>query len=288
MGLYRATHATRRIACGSPQGGVSATHRWRRGLSALSCRQHIGDAAADVNWRCVRITPKPLEGQLRNKKRTFLQHPNSGISWGLDDSYPLPPRLQAVLDALPRAELAFTPVPVRARADGWTAARQRGFVDRLALCGSVATAAQAVGMTRKSAYRLCERAGAESFAAAWAAALAMGQSGQVDRAFDRGRGAALFLPRAQVRRVGALQHQPDARRPQADRAAAPGRLGAAGARSVGLLKHKGFSARDEGLLCPSSASPSRRFATFLPHGARFDVDRVRGPRAMGRPPGRGA
>jgi hypothetical protein len=39
------------------------------------------------------------------------------------DSYPLPPRLQAILEALPLAELAFAPVPVRARHDGWTPAR---------------------------------------------------------------------------------------------------------------------------------------------------------------------
>ncbi|MEA3012782.1 MAG: hypothetical protein QOD42_1327 [Sphingomonadales bacterium] len=101
------------------------------------------------------------------------------------DSYPLPPRLQVILEALPLAELVFTPVPVRARHDGWTPARQISFIHRLALCGSVSTSARAVGMTRKSAYNLRERAGAESFAAAWDRAQAMGQSAQLDRAIER-------------------------------------------------------------------------------------------------------
>ncbi len=101
------------------------------------------------------------------------------------DSYPLPPRLQAILETLPLAELAFAPVPVRARHDGWTPARQIAFIHRLALCGSVATAARAVGMTRRSAYNLRERVGAEGFAAAWDRARAMGQSAQLDRAIER-------------------------------------------------------------------------------------------------------
>ena len=101
------------------------------------------------------------------------------------DSFPLPPRLQAVLDALPLAELAFAPVPVRARHDGWTPARQIAFIHRLALCGSVSTSARAVGKTRKSVYDLRDRPGAESFAAAWDAALGMGQSAQLDRAIER-------------------------------------------------------------------------------------------------------
>jgi hypothetical protein len=35
------------------------------------------------------------------------------------DAFPLPPRLQAILHALPLADLVFTPAPVRARRDGW-------------------------------------------------------------------------------------------------------------------------------------------------------------------------
>jgi hypothetical protein len=101
------------------------------------------------------------------------------------ESFPLPPRLQALLDALPLADLAFTPVPVRARHDGWSPERQTGFIHRLALCGSVSTAARAVGKSRKSVYDLRGRPGAESFAAAWDAALGMGHKRQRDLAIER-------------------------------------------------------------------------------------------------------
>lgn len=62
---------------------------------------------------------------------------------------------------------AFTPVPLRTRADGWTALRQAAFLGMLAQTRSVSAAAQSVGMARETAYRLRARAGAESFAAAW-------------------------------------------------------------------------------------------------------------------------
>lgn len=62
---------------------------------------------------------------------------------------------------------AFTPVPLRTRADGWTALRQAAFLGMLAQTRSVSAATQAVGMARETAYRLRARTGAESFAAAW-------------------------------------------------------------------------------------------------------------------------
>ena len=61
----------------------------------------------------------------------------------------------------------FTPVPVRARRDCWTPARQRLFLRVLAELGSVAKAARAAGMSPRSAYALRARPGAESFAEAW-------------------------------------------------------------------------------------------------------------------------
>jgi molybdenum-dependent DNA-binding transcriptional regulator ModE len=67
---------------------------------------------------------------------------------------------------------AFTPVPVRSRRDGWTPMRQAAFLGALAKTGSVSDAARIVGMSRESAYRLRERAGAESFAASWDAIVA--------------------------------------------------------------------------------------------------------------------
>jgi hypothetical protein len=67
---------------------------------------------------------------------------------------------------------SFTPVPGRARRDGWTAERQRAFIAALARTGCVGRAAAEAGMRRESAYRLKRRKGAESFAAAWDSILA--------------------------------------------------------------------------------------------------------------------
>ena len=67
---------------------------------------------------------------------------------------------------------AFTPVPVRARRDGWTPARQLRFIEMLVETRSPTRAARAVGMTKESAYALRRRVDAASFVAAWDAALA--------------------------------------------------------------------------------------------------------------------
>ncbi|HEX8585618.1 MAG TPA: hypothetical protein VF680_14565 [Allosphingosinicella sp.] len=74
-------------------------------------------------------------------------------------------------DALP-AFLRFTPVPVKARHDGWSHAVQLRFVLAIARGAGVDEAARSVGRARVGAYRLRRRAGAESFAAAWDAAAA--------------------------------------------------------------------------------------------------------------------
>ena len=80
--------------------------------------------------------------------------------------------------------LAFDPVPCRRR-NGWTAEKQRAFIDVLSKIGLVSEAAKAAGMSRKSAYKLRERTGAESFAWAWDTALMMGQDKVRDLAIDR-------------------------------------------------------------------------------------------------------
>lgn len=67
----------------------------------------------------------------------------------------------------------FDPVPVRARRDGWTPERQRAFIAWLARGLRPGRAAGWLGMSRKSAYALRSRAGAEEFAAAWDAAVAI-------------------------------------------------------------------------------------------------------------------
>ena len=63
--------------------------------------------------------------------------------------------------------LDFTPAPTRKQHAGWTAQRQRAFVTALLDGLSPGAAAVRVGLSRQSAYRLRERAGAEAFAAAW-------------------------------------------------------------------------------------------------------------------------
>jgi hypothetical protein len=64
--------------------------------------------------------------------------------------------------------LDFTPVPrQRRRRDGWSEERQKAFIVALAVCGTVSKAARAVGSTARSAYRLLDSPGADSFAAAW-------------------------------------------------------------------------------------------------------------------------
>jgi len=82
-------------------------------------------------------------------------------------------------------DIPFTPVPVKPRHDGWTPARQRGFIDRLCVTGCVARSARAVGKSPQSAYRLRDHPQAASFAAAWGRALDAGQSHQIDVGLDR-------------------------------------------------------------------------------------------------------
>jgi hypothetical protein len=76
----------------------------------------------------------------------------------------------------------FTPEPSR-KAGGWSAARQRMFIESLAETGSVHLAAKSAGLSARSAYALRIRSGA--FAAAWDAAqqLAVGRLSAL--AFDR-------------------------------------------------------------------------------------------------------
>jgi hypothetical protein len=95
-----------------------------------------------------------LQRLVRNKKKTLSYIADLSDIIGMDESLRLPPRLAAILEDLPLEELAFTPVPVKPRRDGWTPERQLAFILRLALLGGVAAAAKAVGMSRESAYRL--------------------------------------------------------------------------------------------------------------------------------------
>ncbi len=83
---------------------------------------------------------------------------------------------------------SFALVATRPRHDGWTAARQRGFILLLRETGTVTTAARMVGLTTRSAYRLRDRPGAAGFAAAWDRALTQHR----DPGFERSSAAVLF------------------------------------------------------------------------------------------------
>ena len=64
----------------------------------------------------------------------------------------------------------FTPAPTRKRRAGWTAERQRKFVEHYAVNGHAGEACAMVGLSCSSLYRLCNRPGADSFVAACNAA----------------------------------------------------------------------------------------------------------------------
>lgn len=89
----------------------------------------------------------------------------------------------------------FLPVPLRARADGWSEERQAAFIGLLAETGCVAEAARRVGLSRVAAYQLRRRTGAESFAHAWDAVLAIraGSSSGARRNFTPGELAEAAL-----------------------------------------------------------------------------------------------
>lgn len=80
--------------------------------------------------------------------------------------------VEEVADIVPAPKVPdFEPAPTRKRHAGWTAERQRKFIERLALTGNAGDACASVGVASSSADRLRKKAGAESFARAWDAAL---------------------------------------------------------------------------------------------------------------------
>ena len=79
----------------------------------------------------------------------------------------------------------FDPAPSRKRIAGWTAERQRTFIEHLALTGHAGEAAALVGLSSSSAYRLANKAGAESFSRAWDAALRLAATRGTAIAWDR-------------------------------------------------------------------------------------------------------
>lgn len=83
------------------------------------------------------------------------------------------------------ADYRWVPVRRRPRYDGWTEEKQRRFIEVLADTGLVNAAAQAVGMTRETAYRLRRSAHGAAFARAWDAARHHAGGGLEDIAFAR-------------------------------------------------------------------------------------------------------
>ena len=81
----------------------------------------------------------------------------------VDDIVPAPTAAPAPPD--------FDIAPTRKRHAGWTAEKQRKFIEHLSLTGHVGEACALVGIASSSAYRLKHKVGAESFSRAWDAAL---------------------------------------------------------------------------------------------------------------------
>ena len=107
----------------------------------------------------------------------------------------------------PTRLIAFDPVPRRrARKRGWSEERQRAFIFALSRCGSVATAARAVGMSPRSAYALVMAEGADSFAAAWDTAIDQGIERMRSDAFSRALGGA-FVPVYRRGKIVRVEHR---------------------------------------------------------------------------------
>lgn len=105
--------------------------------------------------------------------------------------------------------LCFTPVPCRPRIDGWTPERQRAFIAALARSGSVARACALVGLSRRSAYKLRDHPGGQSFRLAWDAArdLAFARRAASYRAIRDAIGGRLSVPLDYLVRLRALREK---------------------------------------------------------------------------------
>ena len=120
-----------------------------------------------------------------------------------------PARAKTAADAPDADESAidFTPVPrLRVRRSGWTEDRQRGYIAALARCGSVSAAAKHVGMTARTAYKLLDAPGAESFAAAWDAAIDVGFAKVEIDALDRALNGS-FVPIYRRGKLSRVEHR---------------------------------------------------------------------------------
>lgn len=175
------------------------------------------------------------------------------------------PRKNRRLARHPRVP-AFSPAPMRERADGWTPARQAAFLAHLAITRSVSAAARKVKMARETAYRLRRKPGAASFAAAWDAVLGRGDGKRKVTSAERRRRALLGLLKPviyQGRHVGTME--------KADNTALLGHLA--------LL---GFDPPDADEICERSQSFGHDFASFWSD----EIPPLPGEELRGTPPGR--
>lgn len=96
-----------------------------------------------------------------------------------------PDRSAEALGVGGRDPLAFDPVVLRARWDGWLPDKQHDFIRALAETACVEDSCRRVGMSVTSAYTLRARPEAQSFRLAWDAALDMSISRLSDAALSR-------------------------------------------------------------------------------------------------------
>jgi len=117
----------------------------------------------------------------------------------------------------------FDPAPTRKRHAGWTAEKQRKFIEHLSLTGNVGEACAVAGVASSSAYRLKHKVGAESFSRAWDAALRLSPTrlvaigldwavnGRVERHYKNGELVMELLvstARRQASTVVIVTHEP--------------------------------------------------------------------------------
>lgn len=183
-------------------------------------------------------------------------------------TYPAPTRRRARHVRIP----AFLPVPLRVRADGWTPARQIAFIGALGVTGSVLAAARRVSMARESAYRLRRRPGAESFSAAWDAALGKARRARKVTPEERARRATepLFKPVLYAgRHVGTVEKVDNsallAQLAQFDRAKPVGPLPSGRSQSFGHAARSTSTATSMGF--GMGAAPVSRWRTPPPSGS---------------------
>lgn len=146
-------------------------------------RRKPGDVFPDAHGDLIRVTESGGE-------EPFTPRPHELFPEFAPDVLAPPRRADgsiAPFYALDDAELERlgqdTPSGRRVRHDGWTAERQKLFIERLAASASVSDAARYVGMSRQSARDLYHRS--PPFRDAWDAALRLSVSVLVETAFDR-------------------------------------------------------------------------------------------------------